>query len=99
MIFTAATLSHTGYWDWLSAAALGQQFEARGTPAALQSHREAGRLIDAIISDTFREIGRRVDSSGETEEYAIQQLILEQFEKNNLITNGDRPIVAASRNS
>ena len=83
----------------VSSADLVQQFEARWTPAAFQSHLDAGCLIDKIVPETFREIGRRVDLNGQTNEYAIQQFILEQFEKNNLVTNRQRPIVAVNRNS
>lgn len=83
----------------VSSADLVQQFEARWSAAALESHLEAGRLIDAIMEETFREIGRRVDSAGETDEYSIQQFILEQFDKNNLRSNRHRPIVAVNRNS
>ena len=83
----------------VSSADLVQQFEARWSPAAFESHLEAGRLIDAIVAETFLEIGRRVDSSGETDEFSIQQFILEQLDENLLVTDGDRPIVAANRNS
>jgi len=83
----------------VSSADLVQRFEARWDAAALQSHLEAGKLIDAILSETFGEISRRVETSGQTDEYAIQHFILEQFQKGGLTSNRYRPIVAANCNS
>ncbi len=83
----------------VSSADLVQQFEACWSQAALESHLEAGRRIDALIAETFREIGKRVDTNGGTDEYSIQQLILEQFEQHHLTSGRMRPIVAVNRNS
>lgn len=82
----------------VSSADLVQQFEAVWTPQALELHLEAGRRIDAIVGATFQEIGRRVAAAGQTDEYAMQQFILEQFRRNDLITE-DPPLVAVNRNS
>ena len=81
-----------------SSADLVQQFEARWTPEALASHLEAGRRIDGIIARTFQEIGRRAGAPGGTDEYAIQQFLLEQFEKEELASD-DPPLVAVNANS
>jgi Xaa-Pro aminopeptidase len=81
-----------------SSADLVQRFEARWTEAALASHLEAGRRIDQIIVRTFEEIGRRVGRLGATDEYAIQQFLLEQFERENLVSD-DPPLVAVNQNS
>jgi Xaa-Pro aminopeptidase len=75
------------------------QFESRWPPAALASHLKAGELIDGIVAETFQEIGRRVAESGSTDEYSIQQFILERFEQAGLTSNRKRPIVAANRNT
>ncbi|MBI2816989.1 MAG: M24 family metallopeptidase [Acidobacteria bacterium] len=83
----------------VSSAALVQQFECRWSDAALASHLEAGKLIDGIIEETFREIGRRVEANGETDEYSVQQFILEQFELHKLTSSRQRPIVAVNANS
>ena len=83
----------------VSSADLVQQFEARWSPASLQSHLEAGKDVDSIVSETFMEIGRRVDLNGETDEFAVQQFIMEQFDKHRLVTDRQRPIVAVNRNS
>jgi Xaa-Pro dipeptidase len=82
----------------VSSADLVQQFEARWSPAALQTHAEAGRLIDGIIDDAFIEIGRRVMTSDSTDEYTIQQFILECFAASGLTTDMP-PIVAVNGNS
>ena len=82
----------------VSSADLVQLFEARWTPAALESHMEAGKRIDKIISQAFDEMGERVNAEGETSEAAIQDFILEQFKKNALVAS-DPPIVAVNGNS
>jgi Xaa-Pro dipeptidase len=82
----------------VSSADLVQLFEARWTPEALESHLEAGRRIDGIIAMTFQEIGRRVKGGGHTDEYAIQQFLLEQFRANDLVSD-DPPLVAVNANS
>ena len=83
----------------VSSAPLVLQFESRWSPAALASHLKAGELVDGIVADTFHEIGRRVAGSGSTDEYSIQQFILERFEQAGLTSNRKRPIVAANRNT
>ncbi len=82
----------------VSSADLVQLFEARWTPAALESHMEAGKRIDRIISEAFEAMGERVSEDGETNEAVIQDFILEQFKNNGLITS-DPPIVAVNDNS
>jgi Xaa-Pro aminopeptidase len=82
----------------VSSADLVQRFEARWTDAALELHLEAGRRIDGIIARTFEEVGRRVGKLGATEEYAIQQYLLEQFDKESLASD-DPPLVAVNQNS
>ena len=78
----------------VSSADLVQMFEACWTPEALESHLAAGRAIDEIVALAFAEIGRRVP----TDEFAIQQYILEKFQAAGLVT-GEVPIVAVNQNS
>ncbi len=78
----------------VSSADLVQMFEACWTPEALESHLSAGRAIDEIVPLAFAEIGRRVP----TDEFAIQQYILEKFQVAGLVT-GEVPIVAVNQNS
>ena len=82
----------------VSSAELVQRFEATWSAAALYAHLEAGKRIDRIISSTFEEIGRRVGSSAATDEYAIQQFILERFRQEHLVTRWP-PLVAANQNT
>src|SRR3990170_473905 len=82
----------------VSSAELVQRFEATWSAAALYAHLEAGKRIDRIISSTFEEIGRRVRSSAATNEYAIQQFILERFRQEHLVTRWP-PLVAANQNT
>ena len=82
----------------VSSAELVQRFEATWSAAALYAHLEAGQRIDRIVSSTFAEIGRRVRGSAATDEYAIQQFILERFRQEKLVTRWP-PLVAANRNT
>ena len=82
----------------VSSAELVQRFEARWSPVALGMHLEAGRLIDGIMASAFQEIGNRVWREGQTDDYAVQQFILERFRECHLITDMG-PIVAVGRNS
>ena len=82
----------------VTSADLVQRFEARWTEAALNLHLEAGRRMDGIIRSTFDEIGRRVSTDGATDEYAIQQFLLEQFQGHDLVSD-DPPLVAVNANS
>src|SRR5262249_52275407 len=82
----------------VSSAGLVQQFESRWSPEALQSHMEAGRMIHGIIDEAFAEIANRVEAGG-TDEYAIQEFIVQRFGENNLTMEGEPPIVAVNANS
>jgi Xaa-Pro aminopeptidase len=83
--------------DVVTSGDLVAQFEATWTPAQVESHFAAGRAIDAITAAAFQEIGRRVRHGG-TDEYQIQQWIMEAFARDNLETD-DPPIVAVNANS
>ena len=82
----------------VSSAELVQRFEATRSAAALYAHLEAGKHIDRIIADTFQEIGSRVRGSAATDEYAVQQFILERFHQEKLVTRWP-PLVAANQNT
>jgi Xaa-Pro aminopeptidase len=82
----------------LSSAALVQYFEARWSEAQLESHREAGRRVDAILAEAFTEIGARVRAAGGVEEFLVAEFIRRRFHEQQLIT-ADGPIVAVNGNS
>jgi len=81
----------------VSAADLIAQFEATWTDEQINTHFEARDSVDKITAAAFQEIGRRVRNGG-TNEYAMQQWILEAFRRDNLVTD-DPPVVAVNANS
>jgi len=72
-------------------------FEATLTEEQITSHFAARDAIDAITAAAFQEIGRRARNGG-TNEFEMQQWILEAFRRENLVT-GDGPVVAVNKNS
>jgi len=82
----------------VSSADLVQQFQARWTPAQLETHRAAGRAIDEIMRAAFARIGAAVKGGEKLTEYALQQWILEQFAARGLTTD-DPPIVGVNEHS
>ncbi len=81
----------------VSAADLIAQFEATWTDDQIQTHFAARDSVDKITAAAFVEIGRRVRNGG-TNEHAIQQWLLEAFQRENLVTD-DPPVVAVNANS
>lgn len=104
MIFTVST-ADAGTVDLIrslgvkviSSANLVARFEATWTEEQIRSHFEAGRSIDRMMTAVFPEIGRRVRSNG-TNEFEIQQWLVEAFKREGLIADGP-PIVAVNQNS
>ncbi|HEX6823081.1 MAG TPA: M24 family metallopeptidase [Candidatus Sulfotelmatobacter sp.] len=81
----------------VSAADLVAQFESTWTDEQIQSHFAARDSIDAIVAESFKEIGRRVRNGG-AKEHEIQQWFMQAFERENILTD-DPPIVAANANA
>ena len=81
----------------VSSGDLIAQFEATWKEEQINSHFAARDAVDKITEAAFQEIGRRVRSGG-TNEFAIQQWILEAFRRENLLTS-DPPVVAVNANS
>jgi len=81
----------------VSSGDLVARFEAAWSQEQIASHFAARDVIDAIIPEAFKEIGRRVRDGGTTE-YAIQQWFAEAFRRENIVTE-DLPIVAVNANS
>jgi Xaa-Pro dipeptidase len=71
----------------VSSADLIQYFEARWTRDQLESHLEAGRLVDDIRRRAFGFIGDRIRASQPVREWDVQRFILEQFEARGLLTD------------
>jgi len=81
----------------LSSADLISIFEATWSEEQIASHFAAGKLIDGIMQAAFQEIGRRVRGGG-TNEYDIQQFIVEGFKREKLVFD-DPAIVGVNENS
>jgi Xaa-Pro aminopeptidase len=81
----------------LSSGDLVARFEAAWSEEQIQSHYAAGKAIDAIVPEFFKELGRRARSGG-TDEYAMQQWVAEAFRREDLVTE-DLPIVGCNANS
>ncbi len=82
----------------VSSADLVQQFEAVWSEDQLQTHLRAEPKMRRIVDETFAEIARCVISGRPTDEYRIQQFILECFEREGLWADHP-PIVAADAHS
>ena len=81
----------------VSAADLIAQFEATWTDEQIKTHFAARDAVDEITTAAFAEIGRRLRNGG-TNEHAMQQWLLEAFQRENLVTD-DPPVVAVNANS
>jgi len=72
-------------------------FEATLTEEQIKTHFAAREALDKITAAAFQEIGRRVRNGG-TNEFEIQQWILEAFGREKLVSS-DTPVVAVNKNS
>ncbi len=81
----------------VSSGDLVARFEAAWSEEQIASHYAARDVIDALVPEAFKEIGRRVRKGGTTE-YEIQQWFAEAFRRENIIAE-DLPIVAVNANS
>jgi Xaa-Pro aminopeptidase len=73
--------------DVVSSANLIQMFEASWNQAQLDSHLEAGKLVDAIRADAFQLIGDRIRSGSPIREWDVQEYILGRFRQENLFAD------------
>ncbi|MEZ5352671.1 MAG: M24 family metallopeptidase [Bryobacteraceae bacterium] len=84
--------------DVVTSADLIQLFEARWTAHQLETHREAGRRVDAIRRAAFREVGARLAGGHAVTEFDIKNFILQAFERDGLFTDHG-PIVGVNENA
>ena len=82
----------------VSSAELIQYFEARWTPAALETHLEAGRRVDRVRAAAFDLIRERTRNGVPLQEVEVQRFIREGFAKAGMITDHG-PIVAVNGNA
>ena len=71
----------------VTSADLIQYFEARWTQEQLESHLEAGKLVDGVRRDVFRLIGERIRANAPMTEWEAQQFIADQFRARGLYTD------------
>jgi Xaa-Pro dipeptidase len=82
----------------VTSADLVQKFEASWSAAQLESHREAGKIIDRIRQHAFERAASFVREKKPLTEYELRQWILGQFSAQGIIT-ADPPVVAIGRSS
>ncbi|MHA1583990.1 MAG: M24 family metallopeptidase, partial [Promethearchaeota archaeon] len=83
----------------VSAMNLIQQFEGLVDAEAFQTHTELQPIMHEITLGAFDEIGRRLKAGDVFTEYDIQQWMVNQFEKHNLITHNEPPIVGVNEHA
>jgi Xaa-Pro dipeptidase len=82
----------------VTSADLVQKFEAAWTPEQLQSHLEAGVIVDRLAGAAFGRAAAFVRDGRPLTEYQLQQWILEQFRASGL-TTAEAPIAAVQPNN
>ena len=82
----------------VTSADLVQTFEAAWTPEQLDSHLEAGKIVDRITQSAFERVAAFVRDSQPITEFELQQWILEQFRANGL-TTAEPPMAAVQPNN
>jgi Xaa-Pro dipeptidase len=82
----------------VTSADLVQEFEAAWSPEQLESHRAAGRVVDAVTQGAFSEAARRVGAGESFTEFDLQQWMVAQFRANGVVSDS-APIVAVGPHS
>ncbi|MEZ5403629.1 MAG: M24 family metallopeptidase [Bryobacteraceae bacterium] len=82
----------------VTSADLIQIFEARWSAHQLETHREAGRRVDAVRRSAFEEIAARLRGGLPVTEFDIKTFILTAFERDGLFTDHG-PIVGVNENA
>ena len=70
----------------VTSADLVQKFEASWTPEQLESHLEAGKIVDRITRAAFERAAAFVREGRPLTEFELQQWIVERFRANGLVT-------------
>jgi Xaa-Pro dipeptidase len=82
----------------VSSADLVQKFEASWSDEQLESHLEAGKIVDRVTREAFRRAADFVRQGKPLTEYELQQWMAEQMHSSGL-TYDDPPIVAVQPNN
>lgn len=73
--------------DIVTSADLVQRFEACWTQEQLESHLEAGKLVDRTRAAAFTLIGERIRASSPVNEWEVQRFIADRFKEAGLFTD------------
>ena len=84
--------------ELVSSAELVQRFAATWSPDQLAGHRRACKHLHEIVRAAFDRVFDKLRSGGEDDEYAVQQFIVEQFERTGLWGENE-PIVGVNAHS
>jgi Xaa-Pro dipeptidase len=82
----------------VSSADLVQKFEASWSREQLESHLEAGRIIDRVRQGAFEQAAASVSDGKPLTEFELQQWMLDRFRANSLVT-AEPPVVAVQPNN
>lgn len=82
----------------VSSADLVSKFESHLSMEDWQSHVEAGKILQMVKDEAFKEICRRVKSGNNPTEYQIYEYMVNMMKTNGLAFN-DGPIVAANEHA
>lgn len=82
----------------VSSADLVQEFEAAWTDEQLQSHLNAGKIIDQVTQDAFRRAAQFVREGKSLTELDLQNWVMEQFAAHNIVS-ADPVLVAVQPNN
>jgi Xaa-Pro dipeptidase len=82
----------------VTAAELIQMFEAKWTPAALESHLEAGRRVDKVRAAAFELIRERTRNGAALQEVEVKDFVRKGFADAGLLTDSG-PIVGCNANA
>jgi len=91
-------LVQSGGASVVSSADLVQLFEARWSEKQLATHIEAVEALRKIVFEGFAEIKRRMETGIATNEYQIQQFIVQGYERYGMVSDSP-PIVAVNGNA
>jgi Xaa-Pro aminopeptidase len=84
--------------ELLSSAELVQRFAATWSAEQLAGHRRACRALHEIVRAAFDRVAATLRAGGEDDEHAVQQFIVERFERAGLWAEAD-PIVGVNAHS
>lgn len=83
----------------VTSANLVQTFTAKLSNQQIESHIQAGKLVDSIKDRAFDFVSQKTKKGERVSEFEVQELILSEFDRLNLTCEGILPIVAVNENA